>query len=129
MELKLQECNENYWLDILDIRNNDNTGFVNQTNISTELHIQYMKNNFQNYRICILNNEFAGFIGIVNDDVRLGVKKEFKRKGIGKFMINEFNKTFEIKHAKVKIENTASQKLFESCGFKKTFYILTKNET
>jgi len=40
MELKLQECNENYWSDILDIRNNDNAGFVNQTNISTEFHIQ-----------------------------------------------------------------------------------------
>ena len=50
MELKLQECNENYWLEILDIRNNDNAGFVNQTNISTELHIEYMKDNFQNYR-------------------------------------------------------------------------------
>jgi len=82
MELKLQECNENYWLDILDIRNNDNAGFVNQTNISTELHIEYMKDNFQNYRVCILNNEFAGFIGMVNDDIRLGVKKNSKEKAL-----------------------------------------------
>ena len=29
-------------------------------------------------------------------------------------------------HAKVKIENTASLKLFEACGFKRKFYILEK---
>lgn len=129
MELKLEECLKNYWLAILEIRNNDNTGFVEQKIITKEKHFEYMEKHFTNYRVCTLNEEFVGFVGIVNNDIRIGVKNEFKRKGIGKFMITEFEKIFKITEAKVKIENIASLKLFETCGFKKTFFILTKNET
>ena len=44
-------------------------------------------------------------------------------------MLNEFSNSFEINEAKVKIDNEASQKLFESCGYKKQFIIYSKNET
>jgi len=129
MELKLIECEPIHWNDILSIRNNDKEGFDKQHDISLEEHRKFMISNYTNYRVATINNNFVGFIGLVNDDVRIGVKKEYRKIGIGKFMINEFCKHFKIKHAKVKINNIASQKLFESCGFKKTFYILTKNET
>lgn len=129
MELKLIECDKKYWLDILNIRNNDNEGFINQQKISDENHFAYMEKYNKNYRVCLMQNVFVGFIGIVDDDIRLAVKKEYKQLGIGKFMINEFNKIFEIKTAKIKIDNIASQKLFESCGFKKKLYIYQKNET
>ena len=48
--------------------------------------------------------------------------------GVGKFMINEIMKIFPKSYAKVKIENEASLKLFESCGFEKKYYVLEKNE-
>jgi RimJ/RimL family protein N-acetyltransferase len=41
-------------------------------------------------------------------------------------MIEEIMKEFPSAFAKVKIENEASLKLFESCGFTKQFYILKK---
>ena len=41
-------------------------------------------------------------------------------------MINEIMKIHPNAFAKVKLENKASLKLFESCGFKKKFYILEK---
>jgi len=129
MEFKLIKCESIFWNDILLIRNNDKESFDKQHDISLEEHCKFMTLNNINYRIATIDNNFAGFIGLVKDDIRIGVKKEYRKIGVGKFMINEFCKDFEIKHAKVKINNIASQKLFESCGFKKTFYILTKNET
>lgn len=129
MELKLVECEQKFWNDILIIRNEDKESFDKQHEISLEEHEKFMTINDINYKIATIDGKFAGFIGIVNEDIRVGVKKEYRKIGIGKFMINEFCKIFEINHAKIKINNVASQKLFESCGFKKSFYILTKNET
>ena len=129
MELKLVECSKEHWKDIWEIRNFDKSGFVDQKDIPIEDHIKYMQKNNSNYRICLLNNKFAGFVGVVNNDLRVAVSPDFRKKGIGKFMINEFCKSFEIKEVKVKINNEASQKLFESCGFQKQFYIFSKNET
>lgn len=129
MELKLVECEQKFWNDILIIRNEDKESFDKQHEISLEEHEKFMTINDINYKIATIDGKFAGFIGIVNEDIRVGVKKEYRKIGVGKFMINEFRKIFEINHAKIKINNVASQKLFESCGFKKSFYILTKNET
>jgi ribosomal protein S18 acetylase RimI-like enzyme len=129
MELKLVKCEQDFWNDILIIRNEDKDSFNKQHEISLEEHQKFMNINAINYRVATIDGKFAGFVGIVNDDIRVGVKKEYRKMGIGKFMINEFYKIFEINHAKIKINNIASQKLFESCGFKKSFYILTKNET
>lgn len=129
MELKLVKCEQDFWNDILIIRNEDKDSFNKQHEISLEEHQKFMNINAINYRVATIDGKFAGFVGIVNDDIRVGVKKEYRKIGIGKFMINEFHKIFKINHAKIKIDNIASQKLFESCGFKKSFYILTKNET
>jgi len=129
MELKLVECEEKFWNDILLIRNEDKESFDKQHEITFNEHENFMETNYKNYRIATIDNKFSGFIGIVNDDIRVGVKRQYRKMGIGKFMINEFCNIFEINHAKIKINNIVSQKLFESCGFKKTFYILTKNET
>jgi len=41
-------------------------------------------------------------------------------------MVEGFIKKFPDSFAKVKIDNEASRKLFESCGFKKKYYILEK---
>lgn len=129
MELKLVQCEQKFWNDILIIRNEDKESFDKQHEISLEEHEKFMTINDINYKIATIDGKFAGFVGIVNEDIRVGVKKEYRKIGVGKFMINEFCKIFEINHAKIKINNIASQKLFESCGFKKSFYILTKNET
>jgi RimJ/RimL family protein N-acetyltransferase len=48
-------------------------------------------------------------------------------KGVGKFMINECMKIWPTAFSKVKIDNEASMKLFEACGFTKKYYILTKD--
>ena len=40
--------------------------------------------------------------------------------------LNEIMKIYPDAFAKIKIENEASLRLFESCGFKKKYYILEK---
>ena len=42
-------------------------------------------------------------------------------------MVNKCMKIWPTAFAKVKIDNKASIKLFESCGFTKKFFILTKD--
>jgi hypothetical protein len=78
------------------------------------------------YRICLLDNEPAGFVGVIEDDIRVATDPKFKKMGIGKFMIEEIMKEFPTAFAKVKIENIASLKLFSSCGFVPKYTILHK---
>ena len=78
------------------------------------------------YYICLVDDEPAGFVGVIDKDIRVATHPSFQQKGVGKFMINELMKKCPQAFAKVKIENKASLKLFESCGFKKKFYILEK---
>lgn len=126
MELKIKDCTEQYWLQILNIRNSDKIFFIDQDEISESNHIEYMKKNSHNYQVCLADDNFAGFVGCVNNDIRIGVKEEYRNKGIGKYMLDYFVNKNNITTAKIKLNNEASIRLFESCGFKKQLYILKK---
>ena len=65
-------------------------------------------------------------VGVINEDIRVCTHPDHQGKGIGKFMINESYKIWPTAFAKVKLDNKLSIKLFESCGFTKKYYILTK---
>ena len=76
--------------------------------------------------MCVEDGEVIGFIGHVDNDIRLAVKKDRQKKGVGKFMVKGFTEKHPESFAKVKMDNEASLSLFESCGFKKRYYILEK---
>ena len=67
-----------------------------------------------------------GFIGHVENDIRLGTRKEYQRRGVAKLMVESFMEKHPEAFAKIKLDNEASLKLFESSGFKKKYYILEK---
>lgn len=67
--------------------------------------------------------------GVVEDDIRVCTHPDFQGKGVGKFMINKCMEIWPNASAKVKINNEVSLRLFESCGFIKKFYYLTKYVT
>ena len=69
------------------------------------------------YRIALFNGEPAGFVGVVDDDIRVCTHPNFQGKGLGKFMIDECMKIWPTAYAKVKLGNVASDKLFLSVGF------------
>ena len=117
-----------YFSFIRELRNDPitNKGFINRELISEASHLEYMKNHANFYRVCLLDGRPVGYIGVVEGDIRIAVHKDYLRKGIGTFMLNEISNNFTGVSAKIKIENLASIRLFEKLGFKKRYFIYEK---
>ena len=128
-KITLDSCKEEYWEFVRVLRNDRRVldGFLESTYITEKMQVKYMKNHSQYYRIALVGGKPAGYVGVIEDDIRICTHPDFQGKGIGKFMINECMNIWPSSFAKVKIDNKASIKLFEACGFKKKFYIFTKN--
>jgi RimJ/RimL family protein N-acetyltransferase len=101
-------------------------GFLNQNPISEIEQIKYMEKYNDCYYIAILDETPVGFVGVVDDDIRVATHPNFKKRGVAKFMINEIVKNFPRSSAKIKINNESSIKLFESCGFSTEFLIMKR---
>jgi len=101
-------------------------GFINSNFFSEEEQLEYMKKNEKFFKICLYNGEPVGFVGVIDNDIRVCTKPTFKKKGVGKFMINEILREFPNATAKIKKENNASIQLFKSCGFIEDFLIMKK---
>lgn len=125
---KLVKNAEEYWEFIRKLRNLDSikTGFIKQENISSKTQLEYMKENGHNFWICLDDLEPVGYVGIINDDIRVATHPDHQKKGIGAFMINEIMKIYPNAYAKIKLENEASIKLFEHCKFVKKYFILER---
>lgn len=109
-----------------DLRNADS--FINPAEITVQDQIEYMQQHLQNYFICLNRKVPVGYIGVVNDDIRLAVDHDFRNRGIASFMVNQISKIFPEAQAKIKTTNVASIALFESAGFERQFYIYKKVE-
>ena len=115
-----------YWDFILELRNDPRVkrGFIQQEEISRQDHSMYMQAFGDNFYICLDKGHPIGYIGVINSDIRVATHPDYQGKGVAKFMVNGIVKTHPNAFAKVKIENQASLKLFESCGFEKKYFIL-----
>tara|TARA_R110001583_G_scaffold80217_3_gene215685 strand:+ start:259 stop:642 length:384 start_codon:yes stop_codon:yes gene_type:complete len=127
--VELIENEEKYWEFIRELRNMDGVrqGFVQQDIISKKSHEQYMKKNSEFFWICIDKGHPIGYIGIIDLDIRIATHPNYQGKGIASFMLKEVMKSNPDAIAKVKIDNRASLRLFEKCGFKKRYYLLEKD--
>ena len=126
--MRLVKNKKEYWEFIRHLRNHPDvkTGFVFQDHISEEQQKVYMSKFGDCFYICLVDEKPAGYVGVIEDDIRVATHPDFQGKGVGKFMIDELMKEHPDAFAKVKIENEASVRLFEKCGFQKVFYILEK---
>ena len=126
--MRLVKNKKEYWEFIRHLRNHPDvkTGFVFQDHISEEQQKVYMSKFGDCFYICLVDEKPAGYVGVIEDDIRVATHPDFQGKGVGKFMIDELMKEHPDAFAKVKLENEASIKLFEKCGFQKVFYILEK---
>ncbi len=127
--MKLITNREIYWDFIRDLRNHPEVkkGFIKQNFISREEHFTFMSKHGLKYFICLVNDKPAGYVGVIDNDIRVATHPDFQGMGVAKYMINELIRMFPESHAKVKLDNEASMRLFESCGFKKKYYILEKD--
>lgn len=126
--MKLVECSKEYWEFVRELRNDIRVqdGFINPTFITEQMQKSYMSNYSRSYRVALVEDQPAGYVGVIDKDIRVCTHPDFQGKGVGKFMINECVKLWPDAVAKVKVENKASLKLFEACGFKKNYYLLSK---
>ena len=127
--MELVECSPQYWEFVRVLRNDERVldGFIKSVHITEEMQQSYMSNHSQFYRIALIDGKPAGYVGVIDDDIRVCTHPDFQGKGVGKFMINKCMEIWPTAFAKVKLDNEASMKLFEACGFTKKFYILTKD--
>ena len=125
MKLELVLCTEEYWEFVRLLRMNpiNQEGFFTQANITPEQQKEFMSHNWPKYKICLLDSNPSGYIGLLNgDEITYCVHPEYHGKGIGSFMIKEFSKSFSNINAYVKVNNIASQKVFEKLGWEKQIY-------
>ena len=125
MKLELVLCTEEYWEFVRLLRMNpiNQEGFFTQANITSEQQKEFMSQNWSKYKICLVDNEPAGYIGLLHGhEITYCVHPDFHGKGIGTFMIKNFSKLFSNIDAFVKVDNIASQKVFEKLGWEKQIY-------
>jgi GNAT superfamily N-acetyltransferase len=119
MYMELVRCTTKYWEFVRQLRMDGRVigGFLETTVITEEQQNKYMIGNAHNYRIALVDGKPAGYVGVIEDDIRVCTHPDFQGMGVGKFMIEECMKIWPTAYAKVKIGNIASDKLFLSCGF------------
>ncbi len=103
-----------YWPFILKLRNELRSNFISQDVISEEEHLGFMEKVGDKYYICLKEGIPAGWIGVIDNDIRLAVDPVFQRQGIGKFMLSEIKVAFPRASSKIFFENVSSQNLFKS---------------
>ncbi|MDA1284031.1 MAG: GNAT family N-acetyltransferase [Proteobacteria bacterium] len=120
--MELVECTKEYWEFVRLLRMDERVldGFIEQVEITPEQQEKYMTKYSHCYRIALINNQPAGFVGAITDDIRVCTHPDFQGKGLGKFMLEECMKIWPTSYAKVKINNLASNKLFLAAGFETT---------
>ena len=125
MKLELVNCDKQYWEFVRQLRTDpkNQEGFFTYAEITPEQQETYMSFNFSKYKICLVDGEPAGYIGLLQGhEITYCVSQDFKGKGVGTFMIKEFKDRWAVIDAYVKTDNIASQKVFEKLGFEKQIY-------
>jgi GNAT superfamily N-acetyltransferase len=127
-KLKLVPNSPVYYEFIRTLRNDERVqpGFIQQVQITPEEQHAYMEKYGQYYHVCLCDSQPAGYVGVIDHDIRVATHPDYQKKGVGKFMVQEIMKFFPDAYAKIKVDNHASLKLFTSAGFKTKYYILEK---
>jgi len=123
--MELIECTSEYWefVRLLRTHPKNQEYFLTQANITPTQQIEFMEKNHHNYKICLMDGEPVGYIGIIKEnEVTYCVHPDYQGKGIGTFMVSEFTKMYNTLIAYVLPENIGSNKVFKKLGFKQQIY-------
>ena len=106
---------EQYWDNIRKLRNQNSTSFGNSATIQKTEHWDFMKKHSDTYRVAVCNGQFLGFIGHVQNDLRLACCK--RGCGVGRFMFSHFLTEVGDLEIKVLKDNRASMRFFQKLGY------------
>ena len=84
-------------------------GFVNQEEIEPIEQARYMLKHNDDYWVCLIDETPVGYVGVIDNDIRVATHPDFQGKGIGAFMITEVTKVNPFAHAKVKLDDSKTQ--------------------
>jgi len=119
---------KDYWEFIRQLKNDPiarkNSGHAHIISVSE--HENYMNSYGHQYYICLDESRPIGYVGHnATNYISVAVISSYRGKGVGKFMLNYIKERPPLTSAKavVRMDNEASIKLFESCGFTKKYYI------
>ncbi len=118
--MKVVKCEFKYWNFVRELRMDKRvvSGFIEQVNITENQQDIYMTKNSNNYLIALINDKPVGYIGVIENDIRICTHPDFQGQGVAKLLINECKKKWSNATAKVKTANIPSKNLFLSCGYK-----------
>lgn len=129
LKLRMVPCSEEYWEFVRLLRMDPQVqkGFIDQNPmISAADQEKYMLKYGDNYRVCVARDNGCeipvGYIGVVNNDIRLCVHPGYQKKGVALFMLKRLIKEHPQAVARVKVNNEASFRLFQKAGFKTKMY-------
>jgi len=130
MVMELVDCSSEFWEFVRLLRGDERVrgGFIQQGVISSEAQVAYMGVFASCYRVALVDGVPAGFVGVIDGDIRVCTHPDFQGLGVGRFMIEGIMRVFPGAFAKVKVGNEASVRLFESCGFRKKFFIFERDD-
>jgi RimJ/RimL family protein N-acetyltransferase len=128
MSLSIVPLDSKFFEFVRNLRNDPRVreGFISQGEVTPDDHAAYMKLNHANYFVCLRGSKPVGYFGVINDDIRIATSPEEMQTGVASYMVSYISEHFPHAVAKVKIKNSASQKLFEKSGYKPSFIIYTK---
>ena len=124
--MKVIRIKPKHYEDVRMLRNNpaSKRGFIIQSDISKEQQIRYMRKNRNGYFVCLDKGTFVGYIGVVNNDIRICVSPLFQGRGAAKAMIRKIKKLYPQAQAKILVSNAKSLNLFMKMGYKIKYYLL-----
>lgn len=126
--MELRNCDEKYWEFVRLLRSDSRVsgGFIERVFVTEEMQKKYMKVHAHEYRIAVIDEQPVGYIGVVDNDIRICTHPDHQNRGVGKFLLTEALKIWPNAAAKIKTDNEYSIKLFKSCGFKIKYYLLER---
>ncbi len=104
-------------------------GFIEQVNITPEQQEKYMSVHADKYFVCLSEGVPAGYIGVIDSDIRVATHPDFQGQGVGKFLVTQLLRHDTKVQAKIKVTNVASLALFQSAGFQPQYVIMAPTES
>ena len=128
MAKELVACERRWWEFVRRLRGDPRVaaGFICTAEITPEVHERFMTRHAENYRICLVDGAPAGFVGVVEGDIRICTHPDFQQQGVGLFMLQEIGRIHPEAYGKVKAANAASRRLFEKAGYKLKHYVFER---